>query len=106
MSNDLTPEEQDYSSRLYLHILNEVIGLDATEDGTAGAVRPHIVRAVLMDVAATIDFNAQLGRVPSERRETGEMLGKRYAAFLKSLIENDTGGWAPAVQVPTDGKPN
>lgn len=58
MPNDMTPEERAHSSRLYAHILSEVIGLDSSEDGTAGAVRPHIVRAVMIDVAATIDFNA------------------------------------------------
>jgi hypothetical protein len=96
-----------YSSRLYPQILNEVIGLDSSEDGAAGAVPPHIVRAVMMDVAATIDFNAGLGRVPSARRKRGEDRGKRDAALLKSLIKNDTGGWAPAVPVPATGwKPN
>lgn len=104
MADDLTPEEQDYSSRLFLLLLDQTIGMDsANEDGSAGLVRPDIIRSVLVDVAATIDFNAGLGRVPSERRKTGELLGKRYAGFLGDLIANeDKTGWTPAVRVEPD----
>ena len=108
MSAQRSEEEQDYSSRLYRHILEEVIRLDSTIDGKAGAVRPHIVREVLVDIAATIDFNANQGRVPADRQKIGELLGKRYAAISNALYDSDArrprGDYI--VEPETGGKPN
>ena len=99
MDRHLTPEEADYSRRLFNLVLDSVIGMDGVEGG-GGFVRPDIVRIALLDVIATVDYNCGLGAVPSERRKTGEYLGKRYAALLKNLVENpEMQGWAQATPV-------
>ena len=109
MSGERTEEERDYFSRLYRHVLETVIRLDSTDDGKAGVVRPHIVREVLVHVAATIDFNADQGRLPLDRARIGERMGKRYAAISKALFDTTPGRWPRSdfvVEPETDGKPN
>lgn len=99
-------EAEDYSARLFDAVLDLVIGFNGEPGAAGGLVDPDIIRAALIDVSATVDFNCGFGRVPSERRATGEALGKRYAALLKSLIEapslND-GEWPKAVKVDPHG---
>jgi hypothetical protein len=100
MDRKLTPEEADYSRRLFNLVLDSVIDMDGVEGSGGGFVRPDIVRIALLDVIATVDFNCGLGEVPSERRKTGEYLGKRYATLLKGLVENpEMRGWAQATPV-------
>jgi hypothetical protein len=95
-----TDAEADYAARLFEAVLDAVISLDAMEGAEQGTVSPVLVRLVLAEVAATIDFKCGFGRVPSERRKTGEMIGARYARMLKSLIEApDDGSWPNAVRV-------
>lgn len=96
----LTPEERDYSRRLFNLVLDAVIDMEGVEGSGGGFVRPDIVRIALMDVIASVDFNCGLGTVPSERRKTGEYLGKRYAALLKKLVDDpNMQCWAQAVPV-------
>jgi hypothetical protein len=64
---------------------------------------PDAVRIALTDVMATVDFNCGLGRVPSERRKTGEYIGSRYARLLKDLIDNPQCHWTPAILVNREG---
>lgn len=99
-SAPMTQAEADYSQRLFSRVLDAVISLDAMEGAPSGTVSPAIVRLVLVQVAATVDFKCGLGRVPSERRKTGEMLGSQYARMLKALIDTpDDGTWPAAVRV-------
>lgn len=103
----LTPAEQDYLSRLITAVLDTVIDLNPVEAGSTGVVDPEIVRLALADVAAAVDFNCGLGRVPSERRKTGEAMGRRYAAALKAFIDGGLDeGWKPAERIDRDGSVN
>jgi hypothetical protein len=98
----LSPEEADYSQRLFDAVLNQVIGLDADEAGTGGFVQPDIIRMVLAEVAAAVDSNCGIGNTPRDRRVNGEDMGKRYAAMLKSLVEDKSGqmaSWAKATPI-------
>jgi hypothetical protein len=103
-ANALTEDEADYSKRLYEAVLDTVIGLNAVPGMEGGYVSPDIVRIALLDVMATVDFNCGLGRVPSERRKTGEYTGTRYAKLLKDLIDNPACHWTPAILVDPEGK--
>jgi hypothetical protein len=101
-TRQLSPEEADYSKRLFDAVLNQVIGLDADEGGTGGFVQPHLIRMVLAEVAAAVDSNCGIGATPRDRRVNGEEMGKRYAAMLKSLVEDASGGmagWAKATPI-------
>lgn len=68
-----------------------------------GYVNPDIVRIALLNVMAAVDFDCGLGRVPSERRKTGEYIGTRYSRLLKDLIDKPECAWTPAVLVARDG---
>jgi hypothetical protein len=101
---DLTDNEADYSKRLFDAVLDTVIGLNAVpgmENG--GYVSPDIVRIALIDVMVAVDFNCGLGRVPSDRRKTGEYIGSRYAKLLKDFIDNPGCQWTPAMLVDQSG---
>lgn len=101
----LTDDEADYSKRLYEAVLDTVIGLNAVPGMEGGYVSPDIVRIALTDVMATVDFNCGLGRVPSERRKTGEYIGTRYAKLVKDLIDHPECHWTPAMLVsPESGQ--
>ena len=68
---------------------------------------PDIVRIALLDVMVAVDFNCGLGKVPSERRRTGEYIGSRYARLLNDFIDNPGSQWTPAMLVSRDGgEPN
>lgn len=99
----LIGDEADYSKRLYEAVLDTVIGLNAVPGMEGGYVSPHIVRIALLDVMATVDFNCGLGRVPSERRKTGDYIGARYAKLLKDLIDDPACHWTPAILVDQEG---
>jgi hypothetical protein len=84
-----------------------VISLNAVPGMEGGYVSPDIVRNALLDVMVAVDLNCGLGRVPSERRKTGEYIGSRYAKLLKDFIDNPECQWAPAMLVNRDsGRPN
>ena len=101
---DLTPAEQDYLGRLITAVLDTVIDTNPVDPGNSGVVDPEIVRLALADVAAAVDFNCGLGRVPSDRRKTGEAMGRRYSAALKAFIDGGVDqGWAPAQRLDRDG---
>jgi hypothetical protein len=99
----LTADEADYSKRLFEAVLDTVIGLNAVPGMEGGYVSPDIVRIALVDVMAAVDFNCGLGRVPSERRKTGEYIGSRYAKLLKDMIDNPACHWTPAMLVTREG---
>ena len=100
MDRDLTPEEAEYSRRLFNLVLDAVIDMEGVEGSAGGFVRPDLVRIALLDVIATVDFNCGLGEIPSERRKTGEYIGKRYAKLLKGLVENpEMRSWPKATPV-------
>ncbi|NML06776.1 hypothetical protein [Sphingomonas sp. G-3-2-10] len=95
----LSESEADYSKRLFDAVLDAVINLNAVPGTEGGYVSPDIVRIALTDVMVAVDLNCGLGRVPSERRKTGEYIGSRYAKLLKDFIENPECAWTPAMQV-------
>lgn len=101
---NMTAEEKAYSKQLFDAVLDTVITLNPDPSGAGGIVDPDVVRTVLTQVAATIDLQAGLGRVPSERRKTGEAIGRLYAAFLKGMIDSpvDT-EWPKGLPVNPDG---
>ena len=88
----LTPEEADYSKRLFDAVLDLVIGMDADPSGQGGFVRPDIARMTLADVAAMMDQNCGIGQTPRERRNLGDDISKRYVKMRQSLST------APAMQ--------
>jgi hypothetical protein len=103
----LTSDEADYSKRLFDAVLDTVISLNAVPGMEGGYVSPDIVRIALLDVMVAVDLNCGLGRVPSERRKTGEYIGSRYAKLLKDFIDNPECQWTPAMLVSQDGgQPN
>jgi thiazole synthase ThiGH ThiG subunit len=103
----LIEDEANYSKRLYDAVLDTVISLNAVPGTEAGYVSPDIVRIALTDVMVAVDFNCGLGRVPSERRKTGEYIGARYARLLKTFIDDPKCHWTPAMPVRQDGgRPN
>lgn len=103
----LTGDEADYSKRLFDAVLDTVISLNAVPGTEGGYVSPDIVRIALLDVMVAVDLNCGLGRVPSERRKTGEYIGSRYAKLVKEFIDNPACQWTPAMLVSQDGgRPN
>lgn len=102
----LTESEAEYSKHLFDAVLDTVINLNAVPGTEGGYVSPDIVRIALTDVMAAVDFNCGLGRVPSERRKTGEYIGLRYAKLLKDFIDNPECAWTPAMQVSREGALN
>lgn len=103
----LTEDEADYSKRLFDAVLDT---RDRPQRGPGDRRwlckprhRPH--RAARPDGGG--DLNRGLGRVPSERRKTGEYIGSRYAELLKDFIDDPACQWTPAMLVSQDGgKPN
>lgn len=102
----LTESEAEYSKRLFDAVLDAVINLNAVPGTEGGYVSPDIMRIALTDVMVAVDFNCGLGRVPSERRKTGEYIGSRYAKLLKDFIDNPECAWTPAMQVTREGALN
>lgn len=106
-TDQLTPDEQAYLARLIKAVLDTVIDINPVEAGQSGVVDPEIVRLALADVAAAVDFNCGLGRVPSERRKSGEAMGRRYAAALKAFIGGGIDeSWKPAERIDRGGSIN
>lgn len=102
-AEQLTPAEQEYLGRLINAVLDTVIDTNPVDPGNSGVVDPEIVRLALADVAAAVDFNCGLGRLPSERRKTGEAMGRHYAAALKAFIDGGVDkGWKPAQRLDRD----
>ena len=89
----LSESEAEYSKRLFDAVLETVINLNAVPGTEGGYVSPDIVRIALIDVMVAVDFNCGLGRVPSERRKTGEYIGSRYTKLLKDFIDNPECAW-------------
>ncbi len=102
----LSDSEADYSTRLFDAVLDAVINLNAVPGTEGGYVSPDIVRIALIDVMVAVDFNCGLGRIPSERRKTGDYIGSRYAKLLKDFIDNPACAWTPAMLVSNEGVPN
>lgn len=102
MSNrSYTPEEQDYSARLFDVVLNAVIDMDGDGTGRGGYVRPHVIRNVLAEVAATVDHNCQTAKAKSDSRRMGEEMGARYTKLLRQLDGDPTmRAWPAATVVP------
>ncbi|RYG90209.1 MAG: hypothetical protein EON59_00335 [Alphaproteobacteria bacterium] len=96
-----SPEEQAYADRLFVLVLNRVIGMEGDGNDVSGFVRPHLIRDVLAEVAATVDHNCQSAKTPRDRRQMGEEMGARYTKLLSGL-DNDPAmrSWAPAYVVP------
>lgn len=106
-TEQLTPDEKEYLARLITAVLDTVIDANPADPGNSGIVDPEIVRLALADVAAAVDFNCGLGRLPSERRKTGEAMGRRYAAALKAFIDGGVEqGWPLAQRIDRDGPVN
>jgi len=87
MTRALTPEEEAYSKRLYDKLLDAIVTLDAVPGAESGLVSPHIVRATLADLAATIDHNCGQGATGNERRRHADFMAARYGKMLKMLQE-------------------
>lgn len=103
---DLTPDERDYSDKLFRSVLDLVITFESGSQARAGLIRPHIIRSVLIAVAATVDHNCGLGNVSRDRCEAGRRLGSRYASILEGLYNNlPDAEWPKAVAID-QSKPN
>lgn len=104
---DYTPEEREYANRLFDIVLDAVIGMDGDGTGNGGFVRPHVIRMVLAEVAATVDHNCQTANTPRDIRTMGEEMGVRYSKLLKKLnAEPGMQSWAPATPVPAKSDAN
>lgn len=104
---DYTPEEREYANRLFDLVLNTVIDMDGDGTGAGGFVRPHVIRMVLAEVAATVDFNCKTATTPRDVRLQGEGMGARYSKLLKQLNATpELSAWPTATLVPDKGKAN
>jgi hypothetical protein len=95
------PEEQEYADRLFNLVLTAVIDMEGDGTGVGGYVRPHVIRNVLAEVAATVDHNCQTAKTPRDSRRMGEEMGGRYTKLLRQLDADPAmRAWTPATVVP------
>ncbi|MDF7775805.1 hypothetical protein P1X14_11155 [Sphingomonas sp. AOB5] len=75
---------------------------NAARGQQGGYVMPHIVRAALVDVIATVDQNCGIGNTRTERKQNSDCIAKRYESMIRSIAESGVMKDWPEAQLVKD----